>query len=114
VQAASIAAWCDEEHVVENRRKYAAKFAQATPIIQRALKVDRPQAAFYLWAATPGDDEQYARRLYADCHVKALPGSYLGRERDGVNPGRGFVRLALVAQEAEVLEAAQRIANLKL
>ena len=114
VQAASIAAWCDEEHVIENRRKYAAKFAQATPIVQRALKVDRPEAAFYLWAATPCDDEQYARRLYADFHVKALPGSYLGRERDGVNPGKGFVRLALVAQEAEVLEAAQRIASLKL
>ncbi len=114
VQAASIAAWSDELHVIENRRKYAAKFAQATPVVQRALKVDKPEAAFYLWAATPFDDEQYARRLYADCHVKALPGSYLGRERNGVNPGKGFVRLALVAQEADVLEAAHRIANLKL
>jgi len=114
VQAASIAAWKDEVHVVDNRRRYAAKFERATPIVQRALKVERPEAAFYLWAATPIDDEQYARRLYAECHVKALPGSYLSRERDGVNPGRGFVRLALVAPEAEVVEAAQRIASMKL
>lgn len=113
-QAASVAAWNDERHVIENRRLYAAKFAQATPIVQRALKVERPEAAFYLWAATPIDDEAYARRLYAECHVKALPGSYLSRERDGANPGKGFVRLALVATEAEVLEAAQRIASLKL
>jgi N-succinyldiaminopimelate aminotransferase len=114
VQAASVAAWKDEAHVVENRRLYAAKFAQATPIVQRALRVERPEAAFYLWAATPIDDETYARRLYAACHVKALPGSYLSRERDGLNPGKGYVRLALVAGEAEVLEAAHRIATLKL
>ena len=113
VQAASIAAWNDERHVIENRRRYAAKFAQATPIVQQALKVERPEAGFYLWAATPGDDEAYARRLYAECHVKALPGSYLGREREGLNPGKGFLRLALVATEADVLEAAQRIASLK-
>jgi N-succinyldiaminopimelate aminotransferase len=114
VQAASIAAWNDEQHVIENRRLYAAKFAQATPIVQRSLKVQKPEAAFYFWAATPIDDEQYARRLYADCHVKALPGSYLSRERNGVNPGKGFVRLALVAPQDEVIEAAHRIANLKL
>jgi len=114
VQAASIAAWNDEQHVIENRRRYAAKFAQATPIVQRALKVSKPEAAFYLWAATPIDDEQYARLLYGQCHVKALPGSYLSRERDGVNPGKGFLRLALVAPESEVLEAASRIANLKV
>ncbi len=114
VQAASIAAWKDEQHVIENRRRYAAKFAQATPIVQRALRVERPEAAFYLWAETPIDDEAYARRLYAECHVKALPGSYLSREREGLNPGKGFVRLALVAGEAEVLEAARRIADMKL
>ncbi len=114
VQAASVAAWRDEQHVGDNRRLYAAKFAQATPIVQRALRVQRPEAAFYLWAATPIDDEAYARRLYAQCHVKALPGSYLSRERDGMNPGKGYVRLALVASEAEVLEAAHRIATLKL
>jgi N-succinyldiaminopimelate aminotransferase len=111
VQAASIAAWNDEAHVIENRRRYALKFEHATPIVQRALVTAKPDAAFYLWAATPIDDADYARRLFAECHVTVLPGSFLSRTHDGVNPGRGYVRIALVAEEAEVLEAAQRIAQ---
>jgi N-succinyldiaminopimelate aminotransferase len=114
VQAASTAAWNDEAHVIENRRLYAAKFAQATPVVQRALKVERPDAAFFLWAATPIDDEDWARRLYAECHIKVLPGTYLSRASGGVMPGKGFVRMALVAPEAEVLEAAHRIAEFKI
>lgn len=112
VQAASIAAWNDEAHVIENRRLYAAKFAQATPIIAHALRVQPPEAAFYLWAHTRGDDETYAKRLYAECNVTVLPGCYLSRMRDGQNPGAGYVRIALVATEDEVLEAAHRIALL--
>lgn len=112
VQAASIAAWSDEAHVRENRRLYAQKFEQATPVIARALPASTPQAAFYLWASTPGDDTEYARRLYARQHVTVLPGSLLARTRDGLNPGRGFVRIALVASPAEVAEAARRIAEL--
>jgi N-succinyldiaminopimelate aminotransferase len=111
VQTASIAAWRDEAHVVENRRLYAAKFAQATPVIQRSLGCDRPDAAFYLWAATPGDDAEYARRLFAERHVTVLPGSYLSRDVDGANPGAGRVRIALVASPAEVADAADRIAS---
>ena len=111
VQTASIAAWRDEAHVVENRRLYAAKFDQATPVIQRALKCTRPDAAFYLWAATPIDDAEYARRLYAATNVTVLPGSYLSRTVDGVSPGAGHVRIALVASPAEVAEAAARIAS---
>lgn len=111
VQAASVAAWRDEAHVIENRRLYAAKFAQATPVVQRALRCGRPDAAFYLWAATPIDDADYARRLYAERHVTVLPGSYLSREVAGANPGAGHVRIALVASAAEVAEAAERIAS---
>jgi N-succinyldiaminopimelate aminotransferase len=111
VQAASIAAWNDEAHVVENRRLYKAKFDLATPLVQRALQTARPQAAFYLWAKTPVDDESYARRLYAEQNVTVLPGSYLGRVRDGLNPGAGYVRIALVASVEDVTEAAQRIEN---
>ncbi len=111
VQAASLAAWSDEAHVVENRRLYAAKFDQATPVIQRALRCERPDAAFYLWAATPIDDAEYARRLYAERHVTVLPGSYLSRSVDGASPGAGHVRIALVASPAEVAEAAGRIAS---
>ncbi len=111
IQAASIAAWRDEAHVIVNRRKYASKFAHATPVIQRALGTSAPEAAFYLWAHTPIDETEYAKRLYAEYNVTVLPGSYLSRTRDGFNPGAGFVRIALVAEEPEVVEAAQRIAE---
>ncbi len=109
VQAASIAAWKDEAHVRENRRLYATKFAQATPIVARALRTSMPEAAFYLWARTPIEDAEYARRLYAERNVTVLPGSFLARTRDGMNPGAGFVRIALVAGVDEVLDAARRI-----
>jgi N-succinyldiaminopimelate aminotransferase len=111
VQAASVAAWRDEAHVIENRRKYAAKFRRATPMVQETLPTSMPDAAFYLWAQTPIDDAEFARRLHAHCNVTVLPGSFLSRTRDGFNPGAGFVRIALVAEEAEVIEAAGRIAE---
>ena len=114
VQSASIAAWGDERHVVENRRLYAAKFDQATPVIARRLECARPDAAFYLWARTPGSDTEYARRLYAERNVTVLPGSFLSRDGGGRNPGTGFVRIALVAAPAEVADAAHRIASLPL
>jgi N-succinyldiaminopimelate aminotransferase len=109
IQVASAAAWNDEQHVRENRRLYALKFEQATPRIARRLETARPEAAFYLWAKTPIDEVEYARKLYAGCNITVLPGSFLARERDGFNPGRGFVRIALVADPAEVAEAAARI-----
>ena len=113
VQHASIAAWQDEAHVVDNRRLYAQKFAQATPVIAPRLPCTTPDAAFYLWAQTPGSDTAYAQRLYAQRNVTVLPGSYLSRDtRDG-NPGAGYVRIALVASPAEVAEAAARIASLQ-
>jgi N-succinyldiaminopimelate aminotransferase len=111
VQAASVAAWRDEAHVIDNRRRYAAKFRQATPIVQQVLQTELPDAAFYLWARTPIDDAEFARRLHERFNVTVLPGSFLSRTRDGFNPGAGFVRIALVAEEAEVMEAARRIAE---
>ncbi len=111
VQAASVAAWRDEAHVVENRRKYASKFRHATPIVQQVLDTSVPDAAFYLWARTPIDDAEFARRLHARFNVTVLPGSFLSRTCDGLNPGAGFVRIALVAEEAEVMAAAHRIAE---
>ncbi len=113
VQAASIAAWNDEAHVMENRRLYATKFAQATPLVKRTLQTAVPDAGFYLWARVPdGDDEAFARRLFSEQHVTVLPGSYLSRTVDELSPGRGFVRIALVASVAEAAEAASRIAAL--
>jgi N-succinyldiaminopimelate aminotransferase len=112
VQAASIAAWGDEEHVRENRAQYRRKFAEVTPVLQEVLDVRLPDAGFYLWAGVPGgDDQRFARELLAQYNVTVLPGSFLARESGGRNPGAGRVRMALVAQTAECLEAARRIAD---
>ncbi|QSI31313.1 succinyldiaminopimelate transaminase [Variovorax sp. RKNM96] len=114
VAAASIAAWGDEAHVVENRAKYRAKFAAVTPLLEPVLDVRLPDASFYLWAGVPevwaGDDEAFARALYAQYNVTVLPGSYLARNTThSANPGRGRIRMALVAETAECVEAAGRI-----
>ena len=112
VQHASLAAWADEHHVVENRTKYAAKFDAVVPMLAPVLDAPRPDAGFYLWARVPGgDDEAFARALFAATHVIVLPGQYLGREAHGLNPGRGFVRIALVAELDECVEAARRIVS---
>jgi N-succinyldiaminopimelate aminotransferase len=110
VAAASIAAWGDEQHVVDNRAQYRRKFAEVTPVLEKVLDVKLPDASFYLWAGVPGgDDQAFARELLAQYNVTVLPGSYLARESGGRNPGAGRVRMALVAETAECLEAAQRI-----
>ena len=114
VQHASIAAWQDEAHVVENRRLYAQKFVQATPLVASRLPCSIPDAAFYLWARTPISDTEYAQRLYAHKNVTVLPGSYLSRDTNSGNPGNGYVRIALVASPAEAADAAARIASLDL
>ncbi|TFZ00948.1 succinyldiaminopimelate transaminase [Ramlibacter henchirensis] len=112
VQAASIVAWGDERHVEENRAQYRRKFAEVTPVLTDVLDVRLPDASFYLWAGVPGgDDQAFARELLAQYNVTVLPGSFLARESGGRNPGAGRVRMALVAQTAECLEAAQRIAR---
>lgn len=112
VQAASAAAWNDEAHVEENRRLYREKFTTITPLLQQALKVEEPDASFYLWAQTPVSDTEFAKALYRDYNVTLLPGSFLAREAHGLNPGANFVRIALVAPLAQCVEAAERIQNL--
>jgi len=115
VQAASIAAWNDEAHVLENRNLYRTKFAQVTPVLAKVMDVKLPDASFYLWAGVPEawrqSDTDFARALYAAEHVTVLPGSFIGRTARGQNPGQGRVRMALVAETAECLEAAHRIAR---
>lgn len=111
VQHASIAAWNDEAHVIDNRAKYRSKFADVVPIVSAAMPVCAPDAGFYLWAPVPGgDDEAFVRTLYGRAGVTVLPGSYLGREAHGCNPGRGYVRVALAPEYAECLEGARRMA----
>jgi N-succinyldiaminopimelate aminotransferase len=113
IQTASIAAWNDEQHVIENRAKYIAKFNQVTPLLKTARDVDLPDAGFYLWAKVDGNaaisDTEFAKRLYAEYNVTVLPGSYLARDAHGVNPGANRIRMALVAEVDECLEAAGRI-----
>ena len=114
VQAASVAAWNDEAHVVANREQYRQKFAQVTPLLSTVMEVSLPDAGFYLWAdvsrlAPGGDDIAFALALLAQYNVAVLPGSLLAREVDGVNPGAGRIRLALVSEASDCLEAAQRI-----
>jgi N-succinyldiaminopimelate aminotransferase len=112
VQAASIAAWGDEAHVQENRSKYREKFSLVTPMLRLVMDVELPDAGFYLWAdvrRTGLSDTEFARRLYAEYNVTVLPGSYLAREAHGCNPGQHRIRMALVAEVDEGVEAAQRI-----
>lgn len=111
VQSASIAAWDDEAHVVQNRTLYREKFAQVTPILSPVLDVALPDAGFYLWAKVKGSDTDFARELLALYNVTVLPGSYLAREAQGHNPGAHRIRMALVADTAECVEAARRIAQ---
>jgi N-succinyldiaminopimelate aminotransferase len=109
VQKASIAAWNDEEHVRDNRRLYADKFKAVLPLLKAPLEAERPDGGFYLWLRTPIDDAEFVRRLHHEYNVLVLPGSYLGREVHGENPGRNHVRVALVAPLGECVEAVGRM-----
>ncbi|AQA17886.1 succinyldiaminopimelate transaminase [Halioglobus japonicus] len=109
-QIASIAAWNDEQHVIENRARYRAKFDAVLDILGDKLNVTRPDAGFYLWPETPIGETEFARGLFAQQHVTVLPGSFLAREVDGHNPGANRIRMALVAEMAQCVEAAERIA----
>ena len=116
VQRASIAAWNDEQHVVDNREQYRRKFARVTPLLAPLMDVRLPDAGFYLWAGIPRrgddampDDVEFARGLLAQYNVSVLPGSLLARQARGINPGAGRIRMALVADTAECVEAAERI-----
>ena len=115
IQHASMAAWSDEAHVQENRAMYREKFAAVMPILEPVMDVRLPDASFYLWPRIPDalgmSDTEFARELLESTNVTVLPGSYLARNVRGHNPGAQRVRLALVAETAECVEAAQRIAD---
>ena len=108
-QQASIQAWSDEKHVKENRLLYQKKFNAVIDILHPVIKVKKPDAGFYLWTQTPASDEEFARDLFAQQNITVLPGSYLSREANGINPGAGHIRMALVAAYDECIEAADRI-----
>lgn len=112
VQQASIAAWGDEAHVRANRKLYAEKYRAVLPLVAAPLSAPMPDGGFYLWMRTPADDAVFARELQRQYNVLVLPGSFLARDAHGANPGRGRVRIALVAPLAECVEAMQRIGQL--
>ena len=109
VQMASTAAWGDEQHVIDNRQAYREKFDAVASVLAPAMSFQMPDAGFYLWAQTPIDDTRFSRELYQQANVTVLPGSFLGRSHDGVNPGSGYVRIALVPPLEQCIDAAQRM-----
>ncbi|HQT42985.1 MAG TPA: succinyldiaminopimelate transaminase [Halothiobacillus sp.] len=113
VQITSIAAWSDEAHVQENRQHYREKFDAVLDILAPVLPVVRPDAGFYLWtdvsAQGSGDEREFTRTLFAEQAITVLPGRYLSRPFAGIDPGEGFIRMALVAERADCVDAAQRI-----
>jgi N-succinyldiaminopimelate aminotransferase len=111
VQMASIAAWRDEQHVIQNRQAYRDKFNAVAAILAPAMTFALPDAGFYLWAQTPVEDTRFCRELFQQCNVSLLPGSFLGRDHNGVNPGSGYVRIALVPPLPQCCEAAERMAQ---
>ncbi len=111
VQKASIVAWGDEEHVKQNREKYRKKFTQVCELLSPVLNVAPPPASFYLWPELPCSDTDFARELYTSENIKVLPGSFLSRDVNGINPGKNRIRIALVAEVEECSEAANRIKN---
>ena len=110
-QLASVAAWNDEDHVRQNRQLYREKFAAVLSELDGRLDVNMPDAGFYLWPETPVSDTDFARTLYAQENVTVLPGRFLAREANGCNPGQNRVRMALVADLEQCVEAARRISR---
>jgi N-succinyldiaminopimelate aminotransferase len=110
-QLASTVAWQDEQHVRDNRMLYRAKFASVMQLLMGHIDVTMPSAGFYLWPSTPISDTDFARELYTRENVSVLPGRYLARTAAGVNPGENRVRMALVAELDNCVEAARRIVD---
>ena len=110
-QIASEWVWSDEQHVRDNRARYREKFVAVKPILAAVLAVPSPDAGFYLWPETPIDDEIFAQQLLQHAGVTVLPGRYLARDTAAGNPGANRVRLALVAELGQCVEAAERIAQ---
>ena len=108
-QLASIAAWNDEEHVKKNRQLYREKFAAVLDILTPVSSAHKPDAGFYIWLNTQIPDTDFAQRLFVQQNVTVLPGSYLSRNANGINPGSNHVRMALVASIDECVDAARRI-----
>ena len=108
LQHAAAAVWSDEEHVKENRKLYAAKYKLADDILSGLEGYSSPEAGFFLWIKVQ-DSEKTTLDLWRETGVRVLPGAYLAQEKNGRNPGQGFIRVALVAQQNVTGEALNKI-----
>ena len=111
LQYASAAVWRDEEHVKENRKLYEAKYKFADEIFTGLDGYTSPEAGFFLWIKVQ-DSEKTTLDLWRETGVRVLPGAYLAQEKNGKNPGRDFIRVALVAQQNLTEEALIKIRSL--
>ncbi len=111
-QRVAIAAYADEAHVEENRRLYAQKYDLADKIIGERYGYRRPEGGFFLWLDVSGlgGDETVALRLWREAGLRVVPGRYLAREQaDGSNPGRGYIRIAMVQDQETTAQALHRL-----
>lgn len=108
LQAVAARAWEDEAHVRANRALYIEKYEEADRLLGDIPGCAAPQAGFFLWLPVE-DGEAAALRLWKDTGVRVLPGAYLSRETETGNPGKGYIRVALVAPKDETAEGLARL-----
>ena len=101
IQRVSEAAWADEAHVIENRALYQDKFRAADAIFAGLQGFECPEGGFFLWLPVE-DGEAAALKLWRETGVRVLPGAYLSRDAGGQNPGKTYLRVALVAPKEEM------------
>ncbi len=101
IQMASAKVWADEAHVIENRALYSAKFDLADKIFAGVPGYASPSAGFFLWLKVP-DGEQTALEIWQKSGIRVLPGAYLSQGGADVNPGRAYIRIAMVAEIDEI------------
>ena len=109
IQSASIAAWQDEVHVMQNRSLYREKFSKVLGMLSPVMEVNQPQGGFYLWPKTPIADTDFALGLFSSQNITVLPGSFISRDTNNANPGQNRLRIALVPPLNECVTAAERI-----
>ena len=108
IQRVSEKVWADEAHVIENRALYQEKFALADRILGNVPGYQSPEAGFFLWLPV-NDGEEAALKLWTETGVRVLPGAYLSRDTAAGNPGKQYIRVALVASAQETEDGLTRL-----
>ena len=111
IQHVSALAWSDENHVIQNRADYQEKFQATEPVLSNVFKISIPDGGFYYWPQIQGNDESFAEQLFINENITVLPGQYLGRNFQGNNPGESHIRIALVAEIEQCVDAIERLVD---